>query len=126
VRPSLFAALALAAVVSGVGVTTAGTAAAGTNGQHVEVLATRPDNFQSVKISGYNENGDYKEQFLDLIAYDRGYGHYAISDWWWKTYRGKTLQIDWFNQGGQQGYARTTYCDVPVSQPSDMAYCRAS
>jgi hypothetical protein len=117
--------LAVAAIVPGVALVSAGDASAGTNGQHVALAARVGANLNSVKLSGYNENGDYKEQFLDLTENSTHTYYEATSYWWWKTYQGKRLQIDWFNGFGQRNYVRSTYCDVPVSYWKDTFTCNA-
>lgn len=110
-RKSLVA-VSLAAVLA---MTVAGAAFAGTNGQQVKVYES--SNIGSLCMAGYNQSGSYANYWFEApasIFHTNSYGGY-----WWRTYNGTPVFLDYYSGSGQLNYLGSNSCSVPEYQPGD-------
>jgi hypothetical protein len=113
-KRGLVAALSLLCVATGGLTVGAGQAAAGTNGQHIHLIAHHGDGFGFGQINGINERGEMITSPRLHLTHS-GISHKdqdrADSTQWWK---GK-VYIDWYNWR-TGGYVTSSECDVPTNQ----------
>ncbi|GHC65051.1 hypothetical protein [Streptomyces cinnamoneus] len=109
VRKFAVAAAAVGVVVAPMAA--AGTAHAGSNGQHVAVSTYYSDRAQ---ICGTNQNGD---SACTSWFKTPGNGYTKVSGYWWK---GKVYIYGVNDNTGKQ---RIMECIVPKKQSSDWYYC---
>ena len=108
-KRSRLAALVLSALaLVGVGLSAgSGEAAAGTNGQNIQLQGF--DGLTGAYISGYNQWGEYTHQWVWLNP--SGWGSVEGWSWWW--WKG-TVNIDWY--WFDNSWFRQSNCWVPIDQ----------
>jgi hypothetical protein len=74
------------AALAGIGLSTGGNAYAGTNGQQVcvHVPRDRATPGTGVHITGYNQNGQWRQWDGQLFDYGNGNFEACTWGWWWK------------------------------------------
>ncbi|MEU3649856.1 hypothetical protein AB0E59_41250 [Lentzea sp. NPDC034063] len=102
-----------------------GSAAAGSNGQHVSACGKQSGPVEAAAVVGKNHQGhdDWTEARRFTYSED-GLPCVNFPDKWWV---GK-VQINWYYPPSQSGgpfrYAYSTSCHVPVQQNGDWVKCR--
>ena len=82
---------------------------AGTNGQQIRVYES--SNVASLCISGYNQNASFVSYCFTAPA--NIYNTDSYSGYWWKTYFGTVVALDYYGASNWTNYVGSNTCDVP-------------
>lgn len=99
-----------------------GSAFAGTNGQQIKMYES--SNIGSVCIYGYNQNASWVGYCFEASATIFHTNSYA--GYWWKTYNGVPVELDYYAGSAQANYMGYNNCSVPEYQSgSDWWQCNS-
>ena len=103
-----------AVVAAGLGAVGAGSAFAGTNGQHIEVCQNNTTDFTLVSITGSDQDGNNRSYGFDTL---KGTCITTPNNWW----KGD-LRLTW-KRSASEGDNDATSCEVPEQQAEDVFKC---